>query len=228
MDKLAPLYRLLFAIALGAGVNLINICSASLAQAAPSCSAVLLGQRPDWTRDPKLFEDVQSSWAECCSNITSTHPPVYRFLVHALDVNHLTPNDVVAMVKGPSRKSTSLTYVSETNSNTFFDLGVGLIFKVPPQNIHASSEVDFAANSREDLGALYSRSVGIHSPSKLLSESGPYTWNEVLVARTLDKNGKTSRIIPEGIFLRRSANATEIHFSAQLSELMGLPIVHIN
>lgn len=74
MDKLAPLYRLLFAIALGAGVNLINICSASLAQAAPSCSAVLLGQRPDWTRDPKLFEDVQSSWADAVA-ISHLHTP---------------------------------------------------------------------------------------------------------------------------------------------------------
>ncbi len=171
---------------------------------------------------------MQAEWAACCSAVTSSRPGKFRYLVHAIDTELTTPDLAATKITNPSRQLSSLSYITESQPYTFLDLRVGLIYHVPAKHFIASSAADFASNHREDLAPLYSRSIGLQTPSEILAEPGPPIWNEVLVFRVLEADGATSQIVPQGIFIKSTATDDEVNFASRLSEITTLPIVWIN
>jgi hypothetical protein len=187
-----------------------------------------LNQHTAWTKKLEDWESQKQSWMACCTTDLQADMVSYRLLVHSID-SSVELNEIVQKALNPTNRLLSLSFISENVNETFFGQSVGFIFHVPPENIVATADHDFASGRDVSDAVEYFLRHGLLNPDALLSVTTKNTWNEVLVLEESRVSSGFSHIRASGIFVikNRSTN-DELIFAQKLSQMTSLPIIQLH
>lgn len=180
-------------------------------------------------------------------------PNNYIYVVHSLNTADVTDtkrifgsaNERVNLIQTPQRISKipiiSALLVSQDKPMTY-GMGIGLILKVPEENIFSTREVDLQSNQVRDLLGTAPKlaadkivqkfnKYGLASPQKLLSSTPSDFYNEILL---LGRTPGAQKVAVVGYFIKAIDGMNVVDLMGNMDALKAiaeennLPLVILN